>query len=61
MEAAYICDAIRTPIGRYAGGLSSVRTDDLAAIPMKALMERNPKVDWSALDDVVYGLSLIHI
>ncbi|MGB2592308.1 MAG: 3-oxoadipyl-CoA thiolase [Candidatus Acidiferrum sp.] len=55
MEAAYICDAIRTPIGRYAGGLSSVRTDDLAAIPMKALMERNPKVDWSALDDVVYG------
>ena len=55
MEAAYICDAIRTPIGRYAGALSSVRTDDLAAIPMKTLMERNPKVDWTALDDVVYG------
>jgi 3-oxoadipyl-CoA thiolase len=55
MEAAYICDAIRTPIGRYAGALASVRTDDLAAIPIKALMERNPKVDWDALDDVVYG------
>src|ERR1700752_233432 len=55
MEAAYICDAIRTPIGRYAGALASVRTDDLAAIPIKALMERNPKVDWNALDDVVYG------
>lgn len=55
MENAYICDAIRTPIGRYAGALSSMRTDDLAAIPIRALMERNPKVDWSALDDVVYG------
>lgn len=55
METAYICDAIRTPIGRYAGMLSSVRTDDLAAIPIKALIERNPKVDWNALDDVVYG------
>src|SRR5580704_13910511 len=55
METAYICDAIRTPIGRYAGGLSSVRTDDLAAIPIKALVGRNAKVDWSALDDVVYG------
>jgi acetyl-CoA acyltransferase len=55
METAYICDAIRTPIGRYAGSLSSVRTDDLAAIPIKALMERNPRVDWRALDDVVYG------
>ena len=55
METAYICDAIRTPIGRYAGALASVRTDDLAAIPIKALMERNPKVDWDALDDVVYG------
>jgi acetyl-CoA acyltransferase len=55
MTNAYICDAIRTPIGRYAGALSSVRTDDLAAIPMKALVERNPQVDWTALDDVVYG------
>jgi acetyl-CoA acyltransferase len=55
MEIAYICDAIRTPIGRYAGTLASVRTDDLAAIPIKALIERNARVDWSALDDVVYG------
>ncbi|HEY6388504.1 MAG TPA: 3-oxoadipyl-CoA thiolase [Candidatus Acidoferrum sp.] len=55
MEIAYICDAIRTPIGRYAGTLASVRTDDLAAIPIKALLERNAKVDWNALDDVVYG------
>src|SRR5580700_7693222 len=55
MEIAYICDAIRTPIGRYAGALSSIRTDDLAALPIKALIERNPKVDWNALDDVVYG------
>lgn len=55
MDAAYICDAIRTPIGRYAGALSTVRTDDLAAIPMKALMERNRGVDWGALDDVIYG------
>jgi acetyl-CoA acyltransferase len=52
---AYICDAIRTPIGRYAGSLSSVRADDLAAIPISALMSRNPIVDWSALDDVLYG------
>jgi acetyl-CoA acyltransferase len=55
MEIAYICDAIRTPIGRYAGTLSSIRTDDLAAIPIKALVERNPKVDWNGLDDVIYG------
>jgi acetyl-CoA acyltransferase len=55
METAYICDAIRTPIGRYAGCLSSIRTDDLAAIPIKALIERNAKVDWNALDDVIYG------
>ena len=55
MENAYICDAIRTPIGRYAGALSSIRTDDLAAIPIKALIERNPKVDWNALDDVICG------
>src|ERR1700676_1362641 len=55
METAYICDAIRTPIGRYAGTLASVRTDDLAAIPIKALIERNATVDWNALDDVLYG------
>src|SRR6266851_5149809 len=55
MEHAYICDAIRTPFGRYGGALSTIRTDDLAAIPLKALMERNPKVDWAALDDVIYG------
>jgi acetyl-CoA acyltransferase len=54
-ENAFICDAIRTPFGRYGGALSSVRTDDLAAIPIKALIERNVRVDWSALDDVVYG------
>jgi acetyl-CoA acyltransferase len=55
MEYAYICDAIRTPFGRYGGGLASIRTDDLAALPLKALLERNPKVDWGALDDVIYG------
>jgi acetyl-CoA acyltransferase len=55
MTNAYICDAIRTPFGRYGGVLSSVRTDDLAAIPIKTLVERNPTVDWNALDDVVYG------
>src|SRR6266481_4834961 len=55
MEHAYICDAVRTPFGRYGGALASVRADDLAAIPIKALMERNPKVDWAALDDVIYG------
>ena len=55
MTTAYICDAIRTPFGRYGGALSSVRTDDLAALPIKQLVERNPTVDWSALDDVVYG------
>jgi acetyl-CoA acyltransferase len=52
---AFICDAIRTPFGRYGGALSSVRTDDLAAIPIKALMERNPNVDWAAVVDVLYG------
>lgn len=52
---AYICDGVRTPIGRYGGGLSSVRTDDLAALPITALMSRNPSVDWSAVDDVIYG------
>jgi acetyl-CoA acyltransferase len=55
METAYICDAIRTPFGRYAGSLSSIRTDDLAAIPIKSLMERNTHVDWNLLDDVIYG------
>jgi len=52
---AFICDAIRTPIGRYGGALSSVRTDDLGAIPIKALMQRNAKVDWAAIADVLYG------
>ena len=51
----YICDAIRTPIGRYGGSLSSVRTDDLGAVPIKALMERNPQVQWDQVDDVIYG------
>jgi len=55
MDQAFICDAIRTPIGRYGGSLASIRTDDLAAHPIKALMERHPGVDWSALDDVIYG------
>src|SRR5436309_4417961 len=55
MEPAYICDAIRTPFGRYGGTLAAIRTDDLAAIPIKALVERNSKVDWNALDDLVYG------
>ena len=55
MSDAYICDAIRTPIGRYGGALSSVRTDDLGALPLKALMERNSAVDWDRVDDVIYG------
>jgi len=55
MTVAYICDAIRTPIGRYGGALSSVRTDDLAALPIMALMARNGAVDWADLDDVIYG------
>jgi acetyl-CoA C-acetyltransferase len=55
MTHAYICDAIRTPFGRYGGALSSVRTHDLGAIPMRALMQRNPKVDWQAVGDVLYG------
>jgi 3-oxoadipyl-CoA thiolase len=55
MNDAYICDAIRTPIGRYAGALSSIRTDDLGAIPLKALMDRNPNVDWTQADDLYYG------
>ena len=52
---AFICDAIRTPFGRYGGALSSIRADDLGAIPIKALMERNPQVDWTAVSDVIYG------
>ncbi|MBK5206764.1 MAG: 3-oxoadipyl-CoA thiolase [Polaromonas sp.] len=55
MNQAYICDAIRTPFGRYGGALSSVRTDDLGAIPLKALMARNPQVDWQAVTDVILG------
>jgi acetyl-CoA C-acetyltransferase len=55
MNQAFICDAIRTPFGRYGGALSSVRTDDLAALPLKALMARNPRVDWQAVTDVIFG------
>jgi len=55
MTQAFICDAIRTPFGRYGGALSSIRTDDLGALPIKALMERNPGVDWAAVTDVIYG------
>jgi 3-oxoadipyl-CoA thiolase len=55
MRDVYICDAVRTPIGRFGGSLAKVRADDLAAAPIKALMERNPKADWGALDEVSYG------
>jgi acetyl-CoA acyltransferase len=55
MTQAFICDAVRTPFGRYGGALSSVRTDDLGAIPIKALMARNPELDWQAVTDVIYG------
>ncbi|ARF83797.1 TPA: 3-oxoadipyl-CoA thiolase [Burkholderia cenocepacia] len=55
MTDAYICDAIRTPIGRYGGALKDVRADDLGAVPLKALIERNRDVDWAAIDDVIYG------
>ncbi len=55
MTHAFICDAVRTPIGRYGGALASVRTDDLGAIPIRALMERNASVDWAAVTDVIYG------
>ncbi len=55
MNHAYICDAIRTPFGRYGGALATVRTDDLGAIPLKALVARNPGVDWAAVDDVLFG------
>ncbi len=55
MNSAFICDAIRTPFGRYGGALSSIRTDDLGAIPIRALMARNAGVDWEAVADVLYG------
>src|ERR1700744_2451159 len=55
MTEAYICDYIRTPIGRFGGSLSSVRADDLGAIPLKALIARNGSIDWEAVDDVVFG------
>ena len=54
-EQAFICDAVRTPFGRYGGALASVRADDLGAVPIKALIERNPGVDWKAVSDVIYG------
>jgi acetyl-CoA acyltransferase len=55
MNEVFLCDAVRTPFGRYGGALASVRADDLAAIPIRALTQRNPNVDWSAVDDVIYG------
>jgi len=55
MKEAFICDAIRTPVGRYGGALSSVRADDLGAVPLRALMERNKEVDWNAVDDLIFG------
>jgi 3-oxoadipyl-CoA thiolase len=55
MSEAFICDAVRTPIGRYGGALSAVRADDLAAVPLAGLMQRNPNVDWSKVDDLIYG------
>jgi acetyl-CoA acyltransferase len=55
MAEAFVCDAVRTPIGRYAGGLAPVRADDLGAVPLRALRDRNPGVDWEAVEDVVFG------
>ena len=55
MSEAFVCDAVRTPIGRYGGALSSVRADDLAAVPLRALLERNPQLDWEQVDDVILG------
>src|SRR6218665_1491064 len=55
MNQAFICDAIRTPFGRYGGALSSVRADDLGAVPLRALMARNPQVDWAAVTDLLFG------
>ena len=55
MRQAFICDAVRTPIGRYGGTLAGIRPDDLGAIALRALMQRNPRVDWAAVDDVYFG------
>src|SRR6516162_4488997 len=55
LRDVFLCDAVRTPIGRYGGALAHVRTDDLAAVPIKALLKRHPDIDWSALDEVVLG------
>ena len=55
MSAAFICDAIRTPIGAFGGSLSTVRTDDLAAVPLRALKERNTAIDWDKIDDLIFG------
>jgi len=55
MNDAVICDAVRAPFGRYGGALSSIRTDDLAAVPLRALMERNMRVDWQSVDDLILG------
>ena len=55
MNHAFVCDAIRTPFGRYGGALSGIRTDDLAALPLKALIARNPGVDWAEIGDVLLG------
>src|SRR5579864_5942389 len=55
MNDVFICDAVRTPFGRYGGTLATMRTDDLAAIPLRSLAARNPGVDWQAVDDVIYG------
>src|SRR5215471_11479840 len=55
MNDVFICDALRTPFGRYAGSLAAIRTDDLAAIAIRSLVERNPAVDWPAVDDVIFG------
>ena len=55
MNEVFICDAVRTPFGRYGGALATIRTDDLAAIPLRSLAARNPGVDWQAVDDVIYG------
>src|SRR4051794_13877780 len=55
MREAFICDAIRTPIGRYGGSLATIRADDLGAIPFRALMQRQPDLDWAAVEDVIYG------
>src|SRR6202789_2118678 len=55
MGDVFVCDAVRTPIGRFGGSLAKVRADDLAAVPIKALMARHPKLDWSAVDEVYFG------